>query len=185
MSTHPRWVRICDASALKARIVSRPISPILSRTAISLGQRLAPRLFAAYPGLREQPQRPSLGLAPGRGYPFHSGQHSSKVYLAGLGLCGPIPRLTADGCYPLPLLCGVGTFLTLSTRSACTPRGCLVYSAFVSIARACRGTQPPGVPELVDIDLILLRDRISCHSERSEESRKLPILDSSSLRSSE
>ncbi len=69
----PRRVRVA-ASAL----LSKPISPILSRTAIYLGRQLALRLCAAYPGLREPPQRPSLGLAPGRGYPFHSGQHAVK-----------------------------------------------------------------------------------------------------------
>ena len=116
-------------------VMSRPISPILSRTAIYLGQRLAPRLFAAYPGLREQPQCPSLGLAPGRGYPFHSGTlFRMSGNKAGIGLCGPIPRLTADGCYPLP--CSVEWGLSsLHPQLVWTPRGCLVYSAVVSIAR--------------------------------------------------
>ena len=39
--------------------------------------------------------------------------------------------------------------------------------------------------QLVDLDLIALQDCISCHSERSEESRNPRTLDSSSLRSSE
>ena len=56
-------------------VLSRPISPILSRTAIYLGLQVTLRLFAAYLGLSEQPHRPALGLAPGRGYPFHSGRH--------------------------------------------------------------------------------------------------------------
>ena len=60
-------------------LMSRPISPILSRTAIYLGLQVTLRLFAAYLGLSEQPHRPSLGLAPGRGYPFHSSWRRLKL----------------------------------------------------------------------------------------------------------
>ncbi len=148
------------------RLLSRPISPILSRTAIYLGLQVTLHLFAAYLGLSEQPHRPALGLAPGRGYPFHSSWRRLKL-----------PRQ--------PALVSVALFLA-SRRTGVTRYPALWsgdfphvdhaihmiaarLSSLLSIRQystAYRGTQPNSVPQLVDLNLIALQDCNSCHSER-------------------
>ena len=166
------------------RLMSRPISPILSRTAIYLGLQVTLRLFAAYLGLSEQPHRPALGLAPGRGYPFHSGRHRLSPRRPALVSVALFLASRRTGVTRYPALWS-GDFPHVDhTMHMIAAR----LSSLLSICQystAYRGTQPQSVPQLVDLDLIALQDCISCHSERSgepefEESRNPRTLDSSS-----
>ena len=84
-------------------------------TVIHLGRRL-PGASSGRPegeathSFRDPPKRAPIallfGLAPGRACPFHPAQPAC----AGLPVrhCGAGPRLTADGCYPLPCVAELG-----------------------------------------------------------------------------
>ena len=110
------WPRGTEAGREPARgdgaPARRPVRWVLSApestaTVIHLGRRLpggssgrpeGPRRRRRCPG---KPGRALLfGLAPGRACPFHPAQPAFADLPA--RLCGAGPRLTADGCYPLP-----------------------------------------------------------------------------------
>ena len=137
MSTSPCAAYSGSVTFIIISKTSKPVSRVLSWTAIYLGLELPHKAHANLPKLRRVTQYSFFVLAPGgvymcpRSY-LRGGAllpHLSTLtsqYMGAVYFCCTVPRVASAGCYPAPCPVVLG-LSSCATQKACT-RGCPAYS---------------------------------------------------------